>query len=515
LAAVTIVLDPRRELLTWDDGWAYARTVATLVDSGHYALDAWSVANMPVQVGLAALLSEIFGYSLVLLRLVTMALLVVLVLSFRRLAQAAGSPPRQAVVLSLGLLASPVLLMLSFTFMSDVQFLAWLVLALTLYERGLRRGGAALIVAGSIAAACAIGTRQVGVAILAGWFTVLLLSRSDERPPLRTFVLALALPAAMSAWQLWVGAGEPNFTQAYRLAEQRVFFSRPVPALGKEAIWRAAIWIQYSALYLLPLAPLVVGAGLARFRASTAGVRFRALVLTLLVTGFVAFGLALNSGLTVRPEPSPTDLPWPALGLIWMLPVQPWATPIVERLLDLAGFLIVVPLCWLAFSRGKLLPERRPSPAVLLVAGTGAALFLVLFIYVQLNDTYVVTLLPFTLLALAVAMRGIEPGRFWMAATIGWSLVMIFAVTGLTARAYDAQQVVWDEADRAAIGKPYACVAGPKHWAEYHGAFDDWIAAGAPGLRPAPRRFRIGEDPFHDPFYAWLKQRDQVSPACP
>ena len=37
--------------------------------------------------------------------------------------------------LSLALLASPVLLMFSFTFMSDVQFLAWLILALTLSVR--------------------------------------------------------------------------------------------------------------------------------------------------------------------------------------------------------------------------------------------------------------------------------------------------------------------------------------------------------------------------------------------
>ena len=96
----------------------------------------------------------------VLLRLDTIALLVVLVLCFRHLAQASGSPPPQAVVLSLALLASPVLLMLSFTFMSDVQFLAWLILALTLYQRGLRLGRATPIIGGSIAAACAIGTRR-------------------------------------------------------------------------------------------------------------------------------------------------------------------------------------------------------------------------------------------------------------------------------------------------------------------------------------------------------------------
>ena len=116
------------------------------------------------------------------------------------------------------------------------------------------------------------------------------------------------------------------------------------------------------------------------------------------------------------------------------------------------------------------------------------------------------TLLPFTLLAVAAAIEGINLKPFWTAATVIWSLAMLFTITALTSRAYDEQQLAWDNADRAAIGKPFACVAGPKHWAEYHGAFDDWISAGAPGLRPAPTTLRIGEDPFHDPFYAWMNQ---------
>ena len=63
LGAVTVLLNPRRELLTWDDGWAYARSVATMVQTGRYVLDNWAAANTPVQIALAAFECKIFGYS--------------------------------------------------------------------------------------------------------------------------------------------------------------------------------------------------------------------------------------------------------------------------------------------------------------------------------------------------------------------------------------------------------------------------------------------------------------------
>jgi 4-amino-4-deoxy-L-arabinose transferase-like glycosyltransferase len=515
LSGVALLLDPRRELLTWDDGWAYARSVATLLNQGRYTLDNWAAANMPVQIGLGALSSKIFGFSLTLLRLNTMAMLVVLALSFRHLAQATGSSPAEALVLSLALIASPVLLMLSFTFMSDVQLLAWLVLALALYQHGLKIGRAWPILAGSVAAACAIGTRQIGIAIFAGWLATLLFAARGQRPGPRTLALALALPVAMAAWQLWRGTGDPNFTQAYRIAEQHVLFAQPLGDLATEAIWRSAIWLQYSALYLLPVAPLVMTAGAGRFRNSSRRALRRGLLATTLLTTFVGLGLAMNSDLTVRPEPATGAWPWPALGLIWMIHVQPWSTPAVERLLDVAGFLDVVALSWLAFSRDRLLPECRPSTAMLLLIGTGVGLLVIAFPYVQLNDTYVVTLVPFALIAAAALLRDAEPRKTWLVATVIWSLLLIASVTYMTRRAFDAQQVAWDAAEQAAVGRSFACVDGPKHWSEYHGAFDDWIAAGAPGLRPAPSKLRIGEDPFHDPFYAWLDQRSHESAECP
>jgi hypothetical protein len=56
---------------------------------------------------------------------------------------------------TLALLASPLVLVLSFTFVSDVQFMGWMLAALFLYVRGLRRGSDVLVFLGSIAAAAA------------------------------------------------------------------------------------------------------------------------------------------------------------------------------------------------------------------------------------------------------------------------------------------------------------------------------------------------------------------------
>ncbi|MET4666420.1 hypothetical protein [Sphingomonas sp. PvP056] len=505
--AAALIVNPLRELLTWDDGWAYARSVENLLTTGRYQLDQWSAANMPVQIGVAAGLAKVFGYSLTLLRLTTLIFLIVLLLSFRRLAEACGCRPADAMVLALALFASPVAAILSFTFMSDIQFLAWLTLSLALYKAGLAQRRSLYILAGSVAAAGSIGTRQFGIALLAGWVIAVALSSRTHRPSLATFLLATGLPSLLAGWQLWMGAGEPNVTQAYRLAEQHVLLTQPIHALAKEAIWRSAVWVQYSALYLLPLMPLVVGAGVFRFQNSSPQVRTRAAFLTILLMIYAGIGLSLNSTLTVR-QGIVSGPVWPALGIIWVIPSQPWASHSLQRLLDLAGYVAIAPLAFLLFSAQRLLPEHRPDAGTLLIAGTGVTMFGLVFIYVQLNDTYVVALLPFLLLIVASILRE-GPSWKWSATTIAWSLLLLFGVLGLTRQNFDAQQRVWDAADEAvASGIPYDRVAGPKHWAEYHGAFDDWVAAGTPGLRPPPRILAIGEDPFHDPFYRWLHDRD-------
>jgi 4-amino-4-deoxy-L-arabinose transferase-like glycosyltransferase len=208
-----IVINPFREMLSEDDGWAYARTVQRLLATGHYQLDSWSAANMPVQIYLAAGLAKLGGYSLSLLRCTTLALLVVGLGSFYALLRELGYTRSAASVVTLAIPASPLVLMLAFTFMSDVQFLGWLLLSLWLYVRGMRHQSAGTMLLGSLAAGCAIGTRQFGIAIIGGLIVSWLLSRRESRRPTRLMLAGLLIPLVAAGAQFYIGLKVPNFTQ--------------------------------------------------------------------------------------------------------------------------------------------------------------------------------------------------------------------------------------------------------------------------------------------------------------
>ena len=128
-------VNPLRETGSWSDDFAYARMVHHLLETGEYRLDHWAAANMPVQIYLAAGLATVFGYSLTLLRLSTLLLVLFGLVSFYCLLRDHGTGEMEAGLLSLTLFASPLVLYLSFTFMTDAQFLSWLLIALLFYSR--------------------------------------------------------------------------------------------------------------------------------------------------------------------------------------------------------------------------------------------------------------------------------------------------------------------------------------------------------------------------------------------
>ena len=516
LLLALLVVNPLRELLTQDDGWAYARMVERLLKTGEYRLDAWSAANMPVQIYLAAGLAEVFGYSLSLLRCTTLLLLAVGLASLYALLREFGTERRHAALLTLGLLASPLVLMLAFTFMSDAQFLGWMLLALWLYVRGLRIESDALVFCGSLAAACAIGTRQFGIAIMAGLALAWLVSNRQRRPPMRRLLIALAVPLLVGVWQLQAGLREPSFTQVYRVADQRLFLAHSVGALAREGLWRSVTLVHYLGLSLLPLAPLLAGLALRRGVPRAAGARPRrwpVVLATLLVAAGLVWASVAGSPLTARPA-DPGETNPPPLPLYWMLPTAFAARHRrMTLLLDACGGVVALLFAWVVLQawwarRPDFRAPRHWPPEVLLLIGAGLSLLVLQLSYVQFNDTYLAGLLPFALLLLVPALQAAPP-RGWAAATGACTYAAIL-VTSLWMRGdYNRQQAYWDGAERLLrSGHAPRDIGGELHWAEYHGAFDEWIAAGAPGLeRAGEGSSKAVYGPLHDPFYRWVEFR--------
>ena len=503
-----VVINPFREMVALDDSWAYARMVQHLLSTGQYQLDIWSAANMPVQIYLAAGLSKIFGYSLSLLRCSTLALLIVGLFSFYALLRELACSRQTASLLTIALLASPLTLILGFTFMSDVPFLAWLLLALWLYVRGLRHNSLTSIFLGSVAAGCAIGTRQFGVALVGGLVLCWLVSGGQRRPPFRLFATGLAVPLLAAGLQFHLGLSAPNITQAVRLAEQHELFRQPAVVLLQELFWRCAIILQYIGMAMLPVLPLALFA----WRSGRQGISGRRrLIATITLLGGVAIvaALSMSSFLTARPAAQHRGA-WEPLELYWLLPTQFEHGRPVMRFLDLAGIAggaVLIGTCWKEILRAW--HSRYLSTEWTFLAGTAVGLFALHLVYVQLNDTYITAFIPFGLLAFAKAERdGADHSH-----PLGWSAVIsatLIVVMSLYIRSeYSAQDALWKGANAlVASGVRPENIAAPLAWDEYHGAFDQWVAAGTPGLTAPPGTLTQGDDPFHDPFYQWRRMRD-------
>jgi hypothetical protein len=507
LAVAIAIVDPLREFMSQDDGWAYARMVEHLLKTGEYRLDAWSAANMPVQIYLAAGLAKVFGYSFGLLRVATLLLLVAGLAAFVALLRELDVEAPAAALLALGLLASPLVAMLSFTFMSDVQFMAWLVIATWLYVRGIRRGSDATVLLASLAAGCAIGTRQFGVAVIGGLLLAGLLARPNQRPPWRRLLLGAAVPLAVGIWQLRAGYTEPNFTQAVRLHEQAWFLTRPPLAFAREMAWRIGTVVHYLALSMLPVLPLLLALVVRRppVRLGTFQADGRARVLVALAVFALLLIASLDKSAVTTRENSGR-----ALQLHWMLPNAFWQHTVVMHGLAFAGtvgtFLLVVLLLKPGLRAGSL----RDLPFGWLLAGSmGVSLLGLHLVYFQLNDTYLVGLLPFALLipARAVATNG-RPAPA-LASSVALSALSLVLLSFWMRGNYNWQEAQWRAADRLLqAGVPLPCIGASRHWTEYHGAFDEWLAltharfdhtrAGVSPARPGS---------LHEPFYAWLHQR--------
>jgi len=242
LASFLLVIgfvNPVRESGSLSDDFAYARMVRHLLETGEYRLDHWAAANLPVQIYLAASLAKIFGYSLTLLRVSTLLLVFAGLVSFYRLLQDHGTGEFEAGLLSLTLLSSPLVLYLSFTFMTDAQFLSWMLIAVLFYSRGVEHCRFVPMVLGSLAAAAAIGTRQFGVALPAGLVLTWLIGRSRlEKAPL--YLTGLILPSLAGLWQVLLGLTQPSVTQVARLGHNLAYLHQGLPAMLAESVYRLA-----------------------------------------------------------------------------------------------------------------------------------------------------------------------------------------------------------------------------------------------------------------------------------
>ncbi len=152
------------------DDWVYARSVEILLREGDLRILDLSVVTLVFQVAWGALFALVLGESFGALRLSTVVLVGLSGLACYGLCRELGVTRSRSALGAAVYLFNPLVFILAYSFMSDANFTALLVLATFGYVRGVRLGPFSTaaswpLIAGSAAAGCAFLVRQQGALI--------------------------------------------------------------------------------------------------------------------------------------------------------------------------------------------------------------------------------------------------------------------------------------------------------------------------------------------------------------
>lgn len=170
-----------------NDDWAYAWTVKELLATGTFKLSDWTATNLLPQVLWGSLFCLPFGFSFTALRISTLVLGLVGLLSTYGLLREMDVKPNLCFFGSLVIALNPIYFALSNSFMNDVPSLAICILSLYFMLRGYKYQSKIELIVGICLGLLGVLTRQSSIVVMAGFGCAFL---ANKRINIKNIVLA-------------------------------------------------------------------------------------------------------------------------------------------------------------------------------------------------------------------------------------------------------------------------------------------------------------------------------------
>ena len=254
LLSAVAVINPIGEFPLNDD-WVYARSVRYLLEHGALKIPDCSVATLLWQTLWGGSWSVILGNSFSALRLSTLALSVLAAVWFGKLAGNKSSLLPAVLSPEFMLLGNPFFFLLSFTFMTDVPYLSWLLLALWLYVRAFESDVAVDWLLAAVAASLAYLVRQLALPALLSVIVALIWRKKLSLRRLLFGFGPLLLTAGIH-WFWFNHVQHGNWASHYYVSQGALkYFSTPANFI--ETGYRVSAIALYASFFVFPLALLL------------------------------------------------------------------------------------------------------------------------------------------------------------------------------------------------------------------------------------------------------------------
>jgi hypothetical protein len=256
LLAVLIV-NPRGDFPLNDD-WAASRSVKQLVEHGVYQPAGWMAMTLIVHVFWGALFCLPQGFSFMAVRISTLALSLVGVLGLYALIRQLDRPRWLAMFFALTLCFNPIYFSLSNTFMTDVPFTVWEILACLFFVRHLQTEKNYDLCIATALAIVALLTRQLGLAIPMAFGLAFLFKNGFQKHSwLRAVLPAILTAGTLIAFNHWLRTSG-RAVGAYNLAfAQMVGKAKRPLTLPLNFAHYGWVMLMYLGLFLLPIFAVV------------------------------------------------------------------------------------------------------------------------------------------------------------------------------------------------------------------------------------------------------------------
>jgi 4-amino-4-deoxy-L-arabinose transferase-like glycosyltransferase len=394
---IAIYISPFHEIALEDD-WAYAATVKRLLAEHRLQISEWASASLIFSVFWGALFCLPFGFSFSALRISTLVLGFAGVLAFYKLLRELDVGPGASTLGVLCLMLNPIYLYLSFTFMTDIPYLALNLIATLFYLKGLKTGEHRFLWAGSIAAACGFLTRQTGIAILGG-VGLYLLANGRKLPDFRKSLAIFLVPiltiiayfAAQRLSLLNTTWAQSEVSMGWTLRQ----FQRPGIYI-LSVYFKTFTTLAYLGLFVLPL---LVGVAVSakKFWQEFKGRKLA----SILAVAWVLFVLASTLYYAQQGQIMPY-LPWFFNRVEAIVPYPLWLALTIVTVAATVFFGLALIKGWPQIAQVEAKERRLTCKPLGLLALIALCHWALLLIFAVFGDEYLLTLLPFAISAILV-----------------------------------------------------------------------------------------------------------------
>ena len=237
-----------------DDDWSYIKAAETYHHTGKMQFTPWTAMSLVFQVWWGTCFTKLFGYSIEMLRVSTLAISLLGLIFFCLLLRELKHSWHTSLWVVLLMLFNPFSFPLNFTFFTDHFFISLLLISTYFYYKAFKHNKNSYLLAASLVASCAILVRQNGILIPLSVFVYLLISERSFKSIVRKSLLILVVPlSTFIIFTYWFNVIHGPTAEYIKQTDKLLENIRKPYLLLIKLVWRPFLILEFMGFCLLPL----------------------------------------------------------------------------------------------------------------------------------------------------------------------------------------------------------------------------------------------------------------------